>query len=187
MQPDYGGFSLFFAPWRGIKFFRGDFLLQAILVGLAALTVYGLFLLLRGMIRLHQEGENKLLAWVAAFFVIAPSLVALVGNIPQERLNIWIVIPTLLLALGWISSGYFVESYLRREKQRNLEGKKRELPARPPHWLRDNLLLIGGGAALWLVGVFVGISNAVLETSALCVSVFLLLRGGSRLWRYRGF
>ena len=162
-------------------------MLQAILIGLAAVAAYGLFLLIRGMIRLYKEGEIKLLAWVAAFFVIAPLVVVLVGRVPEEKLNIWIVIPAVLLGLAWICVGYVLESYLRREKQQRLEGKKREIPARPAHWLRDNLLMIGGGAAVWLVGVLVEIKNTTLETCALCVCVFLLLRGGSRLWRYRGF
>lgn len=162
-------------------------MLQAIALGLFFATLYGLFLFIRGMIRLHKEGEKKLFLCAALFFVVAPLIVCLVAFMPEEQLNIWFALPAVLLGLIWISTGYFLESYLRKQKQMALEGRKRPILARPPHWLRNSMLCLASGAALWAFGALIGIKNATVETCALCVSCFLLMFGLSRLWRYRGF
>ncbi len=154
---------------------------------LALLSLYGLYLLARGFIRLYKEGETKLLAFALGFFILVPLLVWLIARLSPEQRNVWLVLPVLLLALAWAGLGYGVEAYLRLGLKRRLAGKKREIPARPAHWLRDNALRLAGGGALWLAGLLIPFDQPVLETMALCVCLYLLVRGIWGFWRYRGF
>lgn len=162
-------------------------MLQALIIGLAAVSLYGLFLFIRGMVRLYKDGQKKLLLCAVIFFVIAPLLVVAAGRVPQSRMSVWIAIPAVLLALIWALTGYFLEGYLRNEKKRRLEGRKRMIPPRPAHWPRNDILTLAGGVAIWLAGVFIKLNNPTIDTCALCISVFLIIRGASHLWRYRGF
>lgn len=162
-------------------------MVQAVIVASVCMGIYSVFLTIRGLIRLHKEKEHKMLVCVLAFFLLAPAFFLLALNYGDGRWTIWLAMPALLLGIAWLCMGFFLESYLRREKQRKLDGMKRVIPKAPPHAIRNNLLLAALSIAIWCFGAFVGISNATAETCALCICVFLLARSVGALWKYRGF
>lgn len=161
--------------------------MQAIIVGIVCLFLYGSFLCIRGMVRMYKEREIKLLLWTAAFFVLAPLLAWGALSLAEDNMNIWFALPILLFGITWLCIGYFVEAYLRKEKRRQLDGLKKVIPARPPNHLRNNLVLLAIAVAIWIYGATAGIANATVETCALCICMFLFARAVSSLWRYRGF
>ncbi len=162
---------------------------QALIVAVVGLAVVGIFLAIRGIIRLFLEEEKKLAIFAIIFFVTLPALFLVGIFLPEDVLGaIWIYLPVFLLLVVWICFGYFLEAYLKKEKQRKANGEKRIIPTRPPHCLRNNIFLIAIGIAIWCFGAFVGFGNrGILETCTICISIFLVIRGCAALWKYRGF
>lgn len=160
---------------------------QAVVVAMACMGIYSIFLTVRGLIRLYQERELRMLICVAAFFLLAPVLFLLAVDYGDGIWTIWLALPTLLLGICWICTGFFLESFLRRQQKLKLDGRKREIPKAPPHNRRNNLLLLLLSLGIWIFGAFVGIKDATIETCALCICLFLFARAVGALWKYRGF
>lgn len=164
-------------------------MLQALIIGIAGLSAVGIFLAVRGIVRLFLEKETKLATLAIIFFVAVP-LIFVLGLLLAESVleEVWVFLPLILLLVVWVCFGFFLEAYLRKEKQRKLSNEKRVIPERPAHWLRNNLLIIAAGIMIWLFGAFVGFGQMkIVETCAICVALFLVVRGCAALWRYRGF
>lgn len=160
---------------------------QAILLGTICVTIYGLFLCIRGMIRLYKEKEMKMLTCVGVYLLAAPLAVWGILSMDVSKASIWIIVPGLILVFVWICMGYFLEAYLRKEKRRKEDGEKKIIPVPSKGVIRKNLILMGISLIIWVYGAFVGINNATLETCAVCVVSFLFARSLAALWRYRGF
>ena len=157
-------------------------------IAICAVVAVGLFLNIRGMVRLLLNDEKKLFVWSLGFFLGVPTLLTgLYFLLRSNHMSMWIYFPMLALFIIWSCEGFFLEAYLRKEIQRKLDGIKRVPPAPPKNNTLKNGALIVFSLAIWYVGVFVGIENPTLETCALCICVFLLVRAISSLWRYRGF
>ena len=161
--------------------------MQPIVIGVVCFSLYGAFLCIRSIFRMYKDKDKKLMLWTLGGFAITPFLLWGALQLSESNMNIWFAIPILLLGVGWLSLGYFVEVYLRKEKQRKLDGIKRVVPVRPENHLRHNLILLAISIVVWIYGAVIGINNATVETFALCISMFLLARSVSSLWRYRGF
>ncbi len=162
-------------------------MIQALAIGAACTAAYGMFLMVRGLVRLWRNGEKKMFGWLLVFFLGLPALIVAGILLPQEK-NVWITLPVVLLIICWVCAGYFLESYLRREQRRRLEGGSRIRPARPPHWRRNNLGLLIIALCVWAFGAFVGYGRLVtLNFALLCASLFVCCRSVLMLWRYRNF
>ncbi len=163
-------------------------MVQAIILGVACCGLYGLFLFVRGLVRLVKLGEMKMFGWTLGLFLLGGLLVAAGLLTKEENMNIWIALPVVIIAVLLLCAGYFLESYLRAEQRRRTDGKGKTFPARPKHWLRTCLLLLGAGLALWLGGLLWGYGgNGTVQTILLCACMFLLARSLTALWKYRGF
>lgn len=163
-------------------------MVQALIVGAILVSSVSLFFSIRGMFRLHSIGQNKLLLCCLCIFLLAPLLFVLgILFIPDDKFNIWTVVPLLLLAAVWILLGYALQIYLRREKAHRLDGIKRQRPCPPPHEIRNDLLLIVASVIIWFMGAFVGLAHPTIETCAMCACVFMFFKGVLSLWRYRKF
>lgn len=161
---------------------------QALLIGTICAGLYGLFLFFRGLIRLHKLEERKMFFSCIALFLLGCLLLGASLFLKLEALNIWIVLPVLIIFFLLLSAGYFLEAYLKGERRRRMDGMQKVIPARPKNWLRDSLVFLSLGLVLWLVGVFLGYgSNETVEVCVLCVSLFLLGKAFTSLWKYRGF
>ena len=159
----------------------------AVMAGVAAASVYGIFLYVRGMVRLRMECENILFWCAFGFFPLVPLITWRAAVLPREHMTIFIALPTVVLVIMWIVTGYLIDSYLKKEKKRKLEGYPKVLPARPLNWLRDNLIFIAVGIVIWCAGQFLHIKDAAVETIMLCGCIFCVIRAVASLWRYRGF
>lgn len=162
-------------------------MVQAIILGAACLGIYGVFLSVRGMIRLWKLEQKQMLVCMAAFFLLAPLLVVGGLFLGDNGWTLWLALPVLALAIAWICQGYFLEFYLRRELRLKQDGLKRVIPKRPAKGLRNDLLLLAAALLIWCWGMFIGIKTPMVETCAICLCVFLLARSLASLWRYRGF
>ena len=162
-------------------------MIQAMLLGLICLGIYSIFLSLRGIYRLYQDREKKMLFCVTSAFLLLPVLFFLALHFGDGRWTIWLAAPTFFLGLFWLCMGMFLDSYMKREKKRKMNGEKREILKAPKQKIRNIWLQLLGCIILWWVGAFVGIKNSTLETCALCVCVFLFARSLADLWKYRGF
>ena len=104
---------------------------QVLLLGGICVAAYGVFLTIRGLIRVYREKEMKMFWSALAFFVAAPLLLFVILLLVKNY-NLWTVLPVLVLGMGWISMGYLFESYLRKEKARKADGIKKILPKPKP-------------------------------------------------------
>ena len=102
---------------------------QVLLLGGICVTAYGVFLTIRGLIRVYRDKEMKMFWSVLGFFVAAPLLLFVILLLVKNY-NLWTVLPVLVLGLGWISMGYLFESYLRKERPVKLTASKRSCPNR---------------------------------------------------------
>ena len=77
---------------------------------------------------------------------------------------------------------------MQKDKQRQMSGLDKEIPARPRHYWRDNLLSLIAGISIWVIGNFIDFSRLpILEIGLLCLALFLVIASCVRLWKYRGF
>lgn len=159
---------------------------QFLIVGGVCVALYGVFLMIRGMIRVFREKEMKMFWSALIFFLAAPALL-LVIILLVKNYNLWTVLPVLVLGLSWIAMGYFFESYLRKEKARKADGLKKVIPKAKPGQIRKDLILLAVAVILWVAGVLGVFTNGTLETVAVCACFFLLASSISDLWKYRGF
>lgn len=168
-------------------------MMNALICGAVCGALYGLFLFIRGLFRLKKTGEHKMFGWCLGLFCLGLLILGLGLLIKLEAINSWIALPILLVLFMMFSAGYFLESYLRHEKRRRADGLDKIIPARPKHWLRNNLILLVVALIIWAVGAFIGFSfiglgdNKTFEISLLCICMFLVARALSSLWKYRGF
>ena len=159
---------------------------QVLLLGGICVAAYGVFLTIRGLIRVYREKEMKMFWSALAFFVAAPLLLFVILLLVKNY-NLWTVLPVLVLGMGWISMGYLFESYLRKEKARNADGIKKILPKPKPGQIRKDLILLGVALVLWVLGILGVFTNGTVETVAVCICFFLFASSISDLWKYRGF
>lgn len=159
---------------------------QVVLLGGICVTIYGVFLMIRGMIRLYRDKEMKMFRSALIFFLGAPLLLLAIVLLIKSY-NLWTALPVLVLGLGWISMGYLLESYLRKEKARKADGMKRILPKAKPGQLRKDLILLAVAIIIWVLGVVGVFTNGTVETVAVCICFFLFASSISDLWKYRGF
>ncbi|MDO4582271.1 MAG: hypothetical protein Q4B96_06800 [Bacillota bacterium] len=151
------------------------------------LILYGAFLSVCGIFKLLKLGERKTAVLVAGIFIAAPLIVLAVAYMPMEKLDMWVALPAVLLLLAWGTMGYFVDNLLKKERKLQEQGQKRVRYVPTPKARRNAWLMVGGGAALWLFGKFVGFgANGTLETCMLCICVFLLARGMAELIKNMG-
>ncbi|MDO4733276.1 MAG: hypothetical protein Q4B50_07180 [Bacillota bacterium] len=161
---------------------------QALLIGAFSAGIYGLFLFIRGLIRLKKINETKMFFCCLALFLLGCLFLGGGLLIKLEALNIWIVFPMLVILFFLLSAGYFLEAYLKGELRRRMDGLAKTIPARPKNWLRNLLLFLIPGLLIWIFGCFIGFGEHVsLETVFLCLSLFLVGRALAWLWKYRGF
>lgn len=160
-----------------------------ILIAACCVFAVGLFLNVRGMIRLLKNQEKKLFFWALGFFIVAPVLIILLYNLFSDGVvePIWVYFPLLIFFVAWACEGFFIQAYLKKEMQRKLDGAKKIVPIRPKHHIAKNSALIATSVGIWVVGVFVGFPSSILSTCALCICVYLFIRAVASLWRYRGF
>ncbi len=159
---------------------------QVLLLGGICVAAYGVFLTIRGLIRVYREKEMKMFWSALAFFVAAPLLLFVILLLVKNY-NLWTVLPVLVLGMGWISMGYLFESYLRKEKARKADGIKKILPKPKPGQIRKDLILLGVALVLWVLGILGVFTNGTVETVAVCICFFLFASSISDLWKYRGF
>ena len=159
---------------------------QVLLLGGICVTAYGVFLTIRGLIRVYRDKEMKMFWSVLGFFVAAPLLLFVILLLVKNY-NLWTVLPVLVLGLGWISMGYLFESYLRKEKARKADGIKKILPKPKPGQIRKDLILLAVALILWVLGITGVFTNGTVETVAVCICFFLFASSISDLWKYRGF
>lgn len=159
---------------------------QVLLLGGICVAAYGVFLTIRGLIRVYREKEMKMFWSALAFFVAAPLLLFVILLLVKNY-NLWTVLPVLVLGMGWISMGYLFESYLRKEKARKADGIKKILPKPKPGQIRKDLILLGVALILWILGMVGVFTNGTVETVAVCICFFLFASSISDLWKYRGF
>ncbi len=159
---------------------------QVLLLGGICVAAYGVFLTIRGLIRVYREKEMKMFWSALAFFVAAPLLLFVILLLVKNY-NLWTVLPVLVLGMGWISMGYLFESYLRKEKARKADGIKKILPKPKPGQIRKDLILLGVALVLWVLGILGIFTNGTVETVAVCICFFLFASSISDLWKYRGF
>lgn len=163
-------------------------MVPALIIGISGVCLYGLFLLVRGLFRLAQLHEWKMFYWTLGLFFFGCVLVGAGFLVKVDNLNIWIALPVFVIAFVLISAGYFLESFLREERRRRIDGLGRVFPVRPKNWLRNNLLLLILALILWIVGAFVGYGgNETVDTCLLCLCMFLLAKSLVSFWKYRGF
>lgn len=159
---------------------------QVLLLGGICVAAYGVFLTIRGLIRVYREKEMKMFWSALAFFVAAPLLLFVILLLVKNY-NLWTVLPVLVLGMGWISMGYLFESYLRKEKARKADGIKKILPKPKPGQIRKDLILLSVALVLWVLGILGIFTNGTVETVAVCICFFLFASSISDLWKYRGF
>ena len=159
---------------------------QVLLLGGICVAAYGVFLTIRGLIRVYREKEMKMFWSALAFFVAAPLLLFVILLLVKNY-NLWTVLPVLVLGMGWISMGYLFESYLRKEKARKADGIKKILPKPKPGQIRKDLIMLAVALILWVLGILGVFTNGTVETVAVCVCFFLFASSISDLWKYRGF
>lgn len=162
-------------------------MVYAVLLAFCCLAIFGAYLTIRSLIRLYKDGQKRMFRWVLGFFLVLPTALFITLSLWQGQWTIWVALPIVLIGLTWMCEGYFVESFLRQEKQMALEGRKRVVPTPPPGARRKQFILLGVAIIIWCYGMFIGIANPTVETCALCLSIFLLGRALATLWRYRGF
>ena len=159
---------------------------QVLLLGGICVAAYGVFLTIRGLIRVYREKEMKMFWSALAFFVSAPLRLCVILLLVKNY-NLWTVLPVLVLGMGWISMGYLFESYLRKEKARKADGIKKILPKPKPGQILKDLILLGVALVLWVLGILGVFTNGTVETVAVCICFFLFASSISDLWKYRGF
>lgn len=159
---------------------------QVLLLGGICVAAYGVFLTIRGLIRVYREKEMKMFWSALGFFVAAPLLLFVILLLVKNY-NLWTVLPVLVLGMGWISMGYLFESYLRKEKARKADGIKKILPKPKPGQIRKDLILLAVALVLWVLGILGIFTNGTVETVAVCICFFLFASSISDLWKYRGF
>lgn len=159
---------------------------QVLLLGGICVAVYGVFLMIRGMIRVYREREMKMFWSALSFFLGAPLLLFVIILLVKSY-DLWTVLPILVLGLGWISMGYVLESYLRKEQARKTDGMKKVLPKPKPGQIRKDLILLAAALIIWVLGLIGVFSNGTVETVAVCICFFLFASSISDLWKYRGF
>ena len=165
-------------------------MIQVLTLSCFAMAVYSAFLMIRGMVRLFKDREMKMFWSVLLAFVLLPALVGVVLLvIPVVGYNSWIAIPALIFIIVWICIGYVLEVYMRKELQRKMDGQMKIIPARPPHWLRNNLLILLVCSAVWIYGICGGyfFNNETFESIIMCLCLFFFGRSCMLLWKYRGF
>lgn len=162
---------------------------QALIAGVIAVGIYGVFLMVRGLIQLGRYKQKKMLFWSLGVYIGIGALFALSLTIKYEDLNLWLVLPALVLGVLWLCLGYFMESYLRRERPRLQAGQPAVIAKRPPHVLRNNLIILLLALLMWVYGAVIGNfgGNDAVEKVLLCICLFLLARSCAKLWKYRGF
>ena len=171
---------------------------QVLLLGGICVTLYGVFLMIRGMIHVYREKEMKMFRSALLFFIGAPLLLLSIILLVKEY-NLWTVLPVLILGIGWICMGYLFESYLRKEKARKADGIKKIIPKPKAGQIRKDLILLAVAAAvaafimlavaviIWVLGILGVFTNGTVETVAVCICFFLFASSISDLWKYRGF
>lgn len=163
-------------------------MVPALVIGMLCVFLYGLFLFIRGLFRLAKMQELKMLYWILGAFGFGAILVGAGFLIKVSSVNIWIALPLVVIAFILISAGYFLESFLRAEQRRRVDGLAKVIPVRPKNWLRNNLFLLVLGMILWAIGAFVGYGESeTVNTCLLCLCMFLFARSIVSFWKYRGF
>ena len=146
-----------------------------LLAGLVIITLVSCFLAIRGLVRLYQDQELQL---AISSTIVSTSVIA----------NIWLLLPLIAIFIIWVGFGYWLAFYMQKDKQRQMSGLDKEIPARPRHYWRDNLLALIAGISIWVIGNFIDFSRLpILEIGLLCLALFLVIASCVRLWKYRGF
>ncbi len=160
-----------------------------LLAGLVIITLVSCFLAIRGLVRLYQDQELQLAISSTIVFVLLP-LIIVVGICFSTSViaNIWLLLPLIAIFIIWVGFGYWLAFYMQKDKQRQMSGLDKEIPARPRHYWRDNLLALIAGISIWVIGNFIDFSRLpILEIGLLCLALFLVIASCVRLWKYRGF
>jgi len=161
-----------------------------VLIAACCVMALGLFLNVRGIIRLIKSGEKKLSYWAIGFFLVMPVVIVLLyqllihGRVEEA---IWVYFPLMISFVVWACEGFFVEAYLKKEMQRKMDGIKKVIPTAPKNHVTKNVILLVVSIAIWIFGVVVGFPNPTLSTCALCICIYLFVRAIAAFWRYRGF
>ena len=159
--------------------------MKTILFSLACVALFGVFLTVRGVIYLWRHGDKQTAVFATALFLLLPLGIWLLANTPMEKMNPWVVMPALLLLLVWISIGYLLDGYRRKDMEGPKSGAKN---SRPSHTgkgfvVRDGVCCLFG-IGLWLYGFCIGFPNKTVDTMALCICLFLLTISFASFWRY---
>jgi len=166
---------------------------HAVLLAGFVMCIYGSFLVIRGLIRLYKSREMKMFWSVLLMFVIPPVLIVIAGYYIffgdiSKFPDAWVIAPVIMLIIFWMCIGYFLETYMKKEMRRKLDGQAKFIPVRPKNCIRNNLLTVGACVIVWIYGMCGGpFFNSSFETVVMCVCMFFFGQGCVRLWKYRGF
>ena len=162
-------------------------MLPILIVSGVCVTMYGMFLMIRGLVRVYKLKDMKMFYSALAFLILDPLLLTLFILLVKQY-DLWLFLPVLILAGSWICMGYFFESWLRKDRERRANGLKRVLPQPKPGQIRKDLILLAVALLLWVAGACGLLSfNPTLETCGVCICFFLLASSAADLWKYRGF
>ena len=160
-----------------------------LLAALAIMTISSCFLALRSLIHLYQERQYRLAVSSTIIFIVMPLLIGLdIAFAPHIVADIWLLLPAIMLFIGWLAFGYWLAWHLAWMKRQQMTGIEPAILERPRHYWRNNLLLLGCGLLIWVLGLVVDIAAwPITEVALLCAAMFLVGFSVFRLWKYRGF
>jgi len=153
----------------------------------AALLLYCLYLSVKGVICLYRNGEKKLFIIGVIFLIGAPLLVWSSSLIPENKMNIWLVLPLLGIFVVWLFIGFFIKSYLNNKEINKKSGKHNTKPVTTEKKRKINYIKLLIALVLWCIGVFIGIPNKTVNICLLCICLYCLSSSISYIWRSRGF
>ncbi len=170
--------------------------MNPVFIGLAALMAYSLFLSLRGLGRLYRRQEKKMAFFILLFLLLVPALVCVAFLVPDaSRFHFWVTTPAIILTIFWALTGFFLDSYLKKEQlaaeQQQLMGEAApaELPKPTPsaHWQPKAWGTLAAAVAIWSLGVVLNPADRTLRGIMIGISMFLAIVAISSFWRWRKF
>ncbi len=162
--------------------------MKTIIFAIVCVALFGVFLTIRGVVYLWRHHDKPTAAFATVLFFILPILIWRLANTPMEAMNAWIVMPALLLLLAWISIGYLLDAYRRKDIGGKKSGAKSAVPAKTTKgFVVRDLVCCLLGIAIWIYGYWIGFPNKTVDTMALCICLFLLTISFASFWRYRQY
>ena len=166
------------------------FLDRLLLYALIAMVLYSLFLLIKTLRVLYQEGEKRVVYGSILFWPLGAVVIYLGTLVPGQYVNIWSGIPFVIFVFVWLTLGFFIESFHRnRTKELEMGVYRQYLKESTPQKRLRFLLIFLAGLLMWVTGFVMALNNIIVEPMVEYVLLFfslLLIAVGLRgLWRNR--